>query len=147
MRSLFVALIIVIAITAYGDELEDLKSASVRYVAAMKTALELSDGSDCSETIAKANEYAAAKIAYYMAARQAMPALLEMAKGAETNSHYGNELLEIFRGFGEDTDEAATGALEGNLQVYRHRNVSVENVVSLRIPLAWIILCPCKRAL
>jgi hypothetical protein len=105
------------AITTSADDLEDLKSASVRYVAAMKTGLELSDGSDCSETIAKANEYAAAKIAYYMAARQAMPALLEMAKGPETNSHYGNELLEIFRGFGEDTDEAASQTLEAKLNL------------------------------
>ena len=105
------------AITAPGDDLENLKATSVRYVAAMKAALELSDDSDCSETIGKANEYAAAKVEYYRAARQAMPALLEMAKGPETNSHYGNELLEIFRGFGEDTDEAASQTLEAKLNL------------------------------
>ena len=34
-------------ITALADDLADLKAASVRYVAAMKAALALSDGSDC----------------------------------------------------------------------------------------------------
>ena len=43
-------------------------------------------------------------------ARQAMPALLQMAKGQETDGRYGNELTEIFRGFGEARDEEATGA-------------------------------------
>jgi hypothetical protein len=64
----------------------------------MKAALALSGEADCSETVTKANDYAAAKVAYYKAARRAMPALLEMAKGQETNSRYGNELTEIFRG-------------------------------------------------
>jgi uncharacterized phage infection (PIP) family protein YhgE len=124
MRILFVAFIIVAAITAFADDLEDLKATSVRYVAAMKAALAISDSSDCSETIANANDYAAAKIAYYKTARQAMPALLQMAKGPETNSHYGNELLEIFRGFGEDTDEAATGALEAKLKLCQNSEQS-----------------------
>ena len=44
----------------------------------MKAAL--SDGSDSSETLAEANEYAAAKVDYYRAARQAMPDLLQMTK-------------------------------------------------------------------
>ena len=83
----------------------------------MKAALAVSDDSDCSETIAKANDYAAAKVAYYTAALQAMPALLQMAKGKETNSGYGNELTEIFRGFGEDKDQEATGALEAKLSL------------------------------
>ena len=64
MRTVFVAFIIVAAITAYADDLENLRAA-VRYVAAMKPALGLSDDADCSETIAKADEYAAAKIACY----------------------------------------------------------------------------------
>jgi hypothetical protein len=62
-------------ITACADDLEDLKAASVHYVAAVKAVLAISDDSDCSETIAKANNYAAAKIAYYAAARKAMPNL------------------------------------------------------------------------
>jgi hypothetical protein len=115
MRFLFVAIIMVAAITAYADDLEDLKAASVRYVAAMKVALTLSDEADCSEIVAKANEYASAKAAYYNAARQAMPALLKMAKGQETNSGYGNELTEIFRGFGEDRDEEVTATLDAKL--------------------------------
>ena len=72
MRTLFVAIIIVAAISSYPDDLRDLKAASVRYVALMKAALALSDEADCSETIAKANDYAAAKVAYYKAARRAI---------------------------------------------------------------------------
>jgi hypothetical protein len=115
MRSLFVAFIIVTAINAYADDLEDLKAAAVRYVAAMRAALALSDGSDCPETTAKAKEYAAAKMAYYAAARQAMPALLEMARGPKANSHYGNELTEISRSFGEYRDEEVTETLDVRL--------------------------------
>ena len=96
MRSLFVAFIIMTAVTASADDLKDLKAASVRYVAAMRAPLALTNDSDCSETIAKANEFAAAKIAYYKTARQAMPALLEKAIGQETDSRYGDELTEIF---------------------------------------------------
>ena len=43
MRTFFVAFIIVAAITAYADDLEDLKAASLHYVTAMKTALGLSE--------------------------------------------------------------------------------------------------------
>ena len=115
MRAVFVAFIIVAAIAAYADDLADLKAASGRYVASMKAALALSDDSDCSEMIARANEYAAAKVAYYRAARRAMPALLEMAKGQETSNGYGDELTEIFRGFGEDRDEEVTETVEAKL--------------------------------
>jgi hypothetical protein len=115
MRTLFVAFIIVAAITAYADDLEGLKAASVRYVAAVKAALVLSDGAECSQTVANANGYAAAKIAYYDAARQAMPALLQITKGQDLDSSYGKELTEIFRGFDEDKDEEATRILDGKL--------------------------------
>jgi hypothetical protein len=47
-----------------------------------------------------------------------MPVLIEIAKGQQTDSGYGNELTEIFRGFGEDRDEEATGALEAKLNQY-----------------------------
>jgi hypothetical protein len=50
MLTLFVAFIIVAATTAYADDFEDLKAASVRSVAGMKATLALSDGTDCSET-------------------------------------------------------------------------------------------------
>jgi hypothetical protein len=73
MRSVIVAIMMVAAISALADDLGELKAASVRYVAAMKAALALSDGADCSETIASANEYAAAKVAYYNAAARRCP--------------------------------------------------------------------------
>jgi hypothetical protein len=101
----------------FSDDLQELKATSVNYVASMKAALALSDEADCSETVARANEYAAAKVAYHKTARRAMPALLELAKGQETNSVYGNELTEIFRGCGEDRDEVATGTLEAKLRL------------------------------
>jgi hypothetical protein len=81
----------------------------------MKAALALSDASDCSETIATANGYAAAKVAYYTAARKAMPALWQIAKGERTDTAYGEELSRIFRDFGEDMDEEVTGTLETEL--------------------------------
>ena len=115
MRFVLVANIMVAAITAFADDLEGLKATSVRYVAAMKAVLAISDDSDCPELVAKANDYAAAKGAYYTAAREAMPALLQIAKGEKTDSGYGNELTQIFRGFGEDSDEAASGAPEAKL--------------------------------
>jgi hypothetical protein len=74
------------AITAFAGSLEDLKAASVRYVAAVKAVLTISEDSDCPQLVAKANDYAAAKVAYYTAARKAMPALAQMAKGQETVS-------------------------------------------------------------
>jgi hypothetical protein len=104
-------------ITAFADDLEDLKTASVRYVTAMKAVLALSDGSYCSETIAKANEYAASKADYYRAARQAMPSLLQMAKGEKTDNTYGEELTRIFQDFGEDRDQEASGMLETKLNI------------------------------
>jgi hypothetical protein len=108
MRSILAAITMVSATTAFADNLEDLKAASVRYVAAMKVALTLLDEAVCSETVAKANEYAAAKVAYYKAARRAMSALLQIAKGQETNSGYGNELSE-------DRDEEVTETLDAKL--------------------------------
>jgi hypothetical protein len=81
----------------------------------MKSVFALPEAPDCSEMVAKAGQYAAAKIAYYDAARQAMPILLQNAKGQKTDSTYGEELTEIFRGFGEDKDEEATATLEAKL--------------------------------
>ena len=115
MRSILAAITMVSATTAFADNLEDLKAASVRYVAAIKVALTISDDSDSPELVVKANDYAAVKIAYYTAARKAMPALLQMAKGQKSDTSYANEITEIFRGFGEDRDEEAMGALEAKL--------------------------------
>ena len=46
-----------------------------------------------------------------------MPALLEMVKRQATNSRYGDELTEIFHGFGEDRDEEASRTLEAKLNL------------------------------
>ena len=54
---------------------------AVLAIPAMKAVRALPDASDCSETIGAAGEYAAAKTAYYDAARRAVPALLQIAKG------------------------------------------------------------------
>jgi hypothetical protein len=70
MPTLFVAFIMVGAITSSADDLGTLETAAKRYVASMKAVLVLPDAPDCSEAIAKAGEYAAAKMAYYEAARQ-----------------------------------------------------------------------------
>jgi hypothetical protein len=79
----------------------------------MKAVLARSDGSDCSERIAKENEYAAAKVDYYRAAWQAMPDLLQMTK----RDPYGEELTRIFQGFGENRDQEASGMLEAKLKL------------------------------
>jgi hypothetical protein len=115
MQPVLVAFIMLVAITSSANGLEALKEAAVRYVAAMKVALAISDDSDCPGLVAKANDYGAAKLAYYTAARNAMPALLQMAKGQKTDTGFGSELAEIFRDFGEETDEEATDALEAKL--------------------------------
>ena len=52
MRSVFVTVMIVVAITAFAGKLEDLKAASVRYVAAMKAVLAIPDDSDCPGLVA-----------------------------------------------------------------------------------------------
>ncbi|MGA7130156.1 MAG: hypothetical protein WBZ19_27830 [Chthoniobacterales bacterium] len=72
--------------------------------------------------IAKAGEYAAAKMAYYDATRQAMPALLPVLKGQNSDASYGKESTEIFGGFGADKDEETTAILEAKLYrwIIRH---------------------------
>lgn len=116
MRTLFVALIMVGALTSSADDLQALKAAAGRYVAAMKAVLALPKTADCSDTSTKGSEYANAKMAYYQAARQAMPALLQMVKGEKTDTGYGQDLIELFRGFGEDEDQEATIMLESKLR-------------------------------
>lgn len=111
----FVASIMVSNVPAFANDLQDLKAATVRYVAAMKAVLSLSEGADCFETTAEAGEYAVAKIAYYDAARQAMPTLLQIAKGQKTDGSYGEELAGIFRDAGEDRDKEVTATLEAKL--------------------------------
>jgi hypothetical protein len=116
MRTLFVALLVAGALTSSADELQALKAVAGRYVAAMKAVLALPKTADCSDTSTKGSEYATAKLAYYQAARQAMPALLQMVKGEKTDSGYGQDLIELFRGFGDDEDQEATILLESKLR-------------------------------
>jgi hypothetical protein len=52
--------------------------------------------------VLKAAEYAAAKVVYYKAPRKAMPSLIQMAKGEKTDNGYGEDLIELFRGSGEE---------------------------------------------
>jgi hypothetical protein len=125
MRRLFVALIMIGALTSSADELQALKAAAGLYVAAMKAVLALPETADCSDTSAKGSEYATAKMTYYQAARRAMPALLQMVKGEKTDSGYGQDLIELFRGFGEDEDQEATITLELKL---RRCGYSVESL-------------------
>jgi hypothetical protein len=71
---------------------------------------------DCSETNSKACEYAAAKVAYYKTARQAMPFLTQMVKGEKTDTRYGEDLIELFFGSGVEDDEEATVVLLSKLR-------------------------------
>jgi len=54
-----------------------------------------------------------------------MPALLQLVKGEKTDSGYGQDLIELFRGFGEDEDQEATMMLESRL---RRCGYSVESL-------------------
>ena len=116
VRNLLVALIVIEALTTSADELQAVKAAARRYVATMKAVLALPKTADCWDTSTKGSEYASAKIAYYQAARRAMAALLQLVKGEKTDSGYGQDLIELFRGFGEDEDQEATIMLESRLR-------------------------------
>jgi hypothetical protein len=111
MRVVLIALLMSAGFTATADDFEILRDTAERYLAAMKAALALSDDSECSETIAKAEEYAAAKVAYHRAARQVMRAAIQ----GPTGQNNGKELISIFRGFGPDKDEEAMMELEARL--------------------------------
>jgi hypothetical protein len=125
MRTPLVALIIVGALTCSAGDLQGLKAAAGRYVAAMKAILALPKTADCSDTSSEGSKYAAAKTGYYQAARQAMPILLQMVKGEKMDTGYGQDLIELLRGFGEDEDQEATIMLESRL---RRCGYSVESL-------------------
>ena len=92
-------LIAIIGVRA--GNLDTLKAAAKSYVAAMESTLSLSETASCTEIIAVAKEYAKAKIAYYEAARAAMPTLLQSARGESSGTVDEKELAEIFQGFVE----------------------------------------------
>ena len=91
------------AFVSNADDLQALKEAARHYVVAMQAVLDLPMDADCARTSSKADEYTVAKIAYYKAAREAMPSLIQMAEGTKTDNRYGEDLIELFRGSGEKT--------------------------------------------
>jgi hypothetical protein len=70
------------AVSAQAGNLDALKATAKSYVLAIQSALGLSETSSCPQIIAVATEYAKAKIAYYDAARAAMPLLLQYGRPA-----------------------------------------------------------------
>ena len=111
-----VACALVAASVSHAEDLQALKAAASRYVMAMKTVLSLPRSTDCPETSSMAREYATAKVAYYSAARQAMRSLVQMAKDEKSDSKYGGDLIELFRGAGDEEDEQATVILLSKLR-------------------------------
>jgi hypothetical protein len=111
-----VASALVGASVSYAEDLHALKAAASRYVMAIKAVLSLPRSTDCPETSSMAREYATAKVAYYSAARQAMPSLVQMAKDEKSDSKYGGDLIELFRGAGDEEDEQATVILMSKLR-------------------------------
>jgi hypothetical protein len=104
------------AFVSYAEDLQALKEAAGCYVAAMKAVLNLPKAADCPEICAKADDYATSKVAYYKAARVAMPSLVQMSKGEKTDKRFGKDLIELFRGFGDEEDEEATVTLMSKLR-------------------------------
>lgn len=112
------ALIAALTIGSFASEagdLQALKEAAARFVVAMQSVLDLPMAADCFETNSRADEFAAAKVAYYKAAREAIPSLIQMAKGEKTGNQYGEDLIELFRGSGQEADQAATELLLSKL--------------------------------
>jgi hypothetical protein len=114
MTSVFVTSVTLGTSALAQNDLEVLKAAAARDVAAMNAVLALPSSAECSEVISKAKEYAAAKISYYRAALQKMPYLVEMARGEK--NRYGEDLIELNRGPGEEEDEEATMILLSKLR-------------------------------
>ena len=99
-----------------ADDLQALKKAAARFAVAMQAVLDLPMAADCFETNSRADEFAAAKVAYYRAAREAIPSLIQMAEGKMTDNRLGEDLIELFRGSGQEADEEATGMLLSKLR-------------------------------
>jgi hypothetical protein len=93
---------------------------------AIKAVLSLPRSTDCPETGSIAREYATAKVAYYSAARQAMPSLVQMAKDEKSDSKYGGDLIELFRGSGDEEDEHATVILLSKLRGCENLDQEIE---------------------
>jgi hypothetical protein len=126
MTGAFIASAMLFASASEADDLQALKQAARRYVVAMKAVLSLPRVADCSEISWKSSEYAAAKVAYYKAARRAMPSLLQMARGEKTDIRYGEDLIALFRGSGEEDDEEATVILLSKLRACENINQHIQ---------------------
>jgi hypothetical protein len=126
------ALVLVGALPVVADELKELRAAAGRYVASIKAVLTLPKSANCYEISLKAGEYASTKVAYYAAARKAMPALIRMAKGEKTDSRYGEDLIELFRGAGEEEDQQATIILEFELRSCDSQDQKIQTRKSLK---------------
>jgi hypothetical protein len=127
-----VALVMLGALPVVADELRELKAAAGRYVTSIKAVLALPKSANCSEISLKAGEYASTKVAYYAAARKAMPLLIRMVKGEKTDSPYGEDLIELFRGSGEEEDQQATIILESGLRSCESPDQPIQTRKSLK---------------
>lgn len=116
MTNVLVASAMLVAFVSQADDLQVLKAAAGHFAVAIRAVLDLPMAADCSEISSKACEYTSAKVAYYRAARQAMPFLIQMAKGEKTDARYGEDLIELFFGSGEEDDEQATVMLLSKLR-------------------------------
>jgi hypothetical protein len=112
MRSLLVVLFLVPVVTARAGDLDALKVAARSYVDAMAAAVTLQENSPECAIIASAKAYAATEIAYYDAARAALPTLLQLAKGESADSRDAKELVAIFRGNGLALEAESENALQ-----------------------------------
>ena len=116
MTGALVASVMLSAFVSYADDLLALREAAGCYISAIKAVLNLPKTADCPEICAKADDYATSKVAYYKEARQAMPSLVQMIKGDKTDKRYGEDLIELFDGFGDEEDEEATVILMSKLR-------------------------------
>jgi hypothetical protein len=127
MRTLLVALFLVLLAAARARDLDALETAAKRYEAAMDAAVTLQENSPASAIIATAKAYAASKIAYYDAARAALPTLLQLAKGESADSLDAKELVAIFRGNGVVLEAESENALQYALTKCRQDSDATKN--------------------
>ena len=127
MRTLLVALFLVPFVTTRAGDLDALKVAARSYVAAMAAAVTLQENSPECAIIASAKAYAATKIAYYDAARAALPTLLQLAKGESADSLDAKELVAIFRGNGVALEAESENALQYALTKCRQDSEATKN--------------------
>jgi hypothetical protein len=92
---------------------------------ATSSVLSLTAAADCAEIIDRADEYAAAKLAYYYAAQEAVPTVLQEARERRPEI-VKRELIDVLKGFGEDVDEEAIMAVESRIDQSQTRFNEIE---------------------